>query len=44
MNDALLKMTSAMSDTAHLSPGEVERLVEQHALDLDYSMLDNRYK
>ena len=39
---ALLAMTHAMNDIAHLSPGEVERLVEQQALDLNLSMLDNR--
>lgn len=39
---ALLVMTHAMNDIAHLSPGEVERLVEQQALDLNLSMLENR--
>ena len=39
---ALLEMTHTMSDIAHLSPGEVERLIEQQAIDLDLSMLDNR--
>ena len=39
---ALLVMTHAMNDIAHLSPGEVERLVEQQALELNLSMLDNR--
>lgn len=39
---ALLQATQAMNDIAHLSPGEVERLVEQQALDLNLSMLDNR--
>ena len=41
---ALLVMTHAMNDIAHLSPGEVERLVEQQALDLNLSMLDNRFQ
>lgn len=40
---ALLQATQAMNDIAHLSPGEVERLIEQQALDLNLSMLDNRY-
>ena len=40
---ALLQATHAMNDIAHLSPGEVERLIEQQALDLNLSMLDNRY-
>ena len=39
---ALLQATQAMNDTAHLSPGDVERLIEQQALDLNLSMLDNR--
>lgn len=39
---ALQQETQAMNDIAHLSPGEVERLVEQQALDLNLSMLDNR--
>ncbi|KAL3136899.1 hypothetical protein ABBQ32_006507 [Trebouxia sp. C0010 RCD-2024] len=39
---ALLQATQAMNDIAHLSPGEVERLIEQQALDLNLSMLDNR--
>lgn len=39
---ALLQETQAMNDIAHLSPGEVERLVEQQALDLNLSMLENR--
>jgi len=43
IDSALLKMTHAMNDIAHLSPGEVERLIEQQALDLNLSMLDNRY-
>lgn len=36
-------MTHNMNDIAHMSPGEVERLVEQQALDLNLSMLENRY-
>ena len=44
VNEALLRMTTAMSDIAHLGPGEVERLIEQQALDLDNSLLENRYK
>lgn len=39
---ALLEMTHAMNDIAHLSPGEVERLIEQQAIELNLSMLDNR--
>lgn len=39
---ALLQATQAMNDIAHLSPGEVERLIEQQALDLNLSMLENR--
>ncbi len=39
---ALLVMTHAMNDIAHLSPGEVERLIEQQAIELNLSMLDNR--
>lgn len=39
---ALLQATQAMNDIAHLSPGDVERLIEQQALDLNLSMLDNR--
>ena len=31
-----------MNNIAHLSPGEVERLIEQQALDLNLNMLDNR--
>ena len=44
VNEALLSMTSVMSDIAHLGPGEIERLVEQQALDLDNSLLENRCK
>ena len=40
---ALLEATQAMNDIAHLTPGDVERLVEQQALDLNQSMLDNRW-
>lgn len=43
IDEALLQATQAMNDIAHLSPGEVERLIEQQALDLNLSMLDNRY-
>ena len=43
MNEALLRMTNAISDIAHLGPGEIERLIEQQALDLDNSLLENRY-
>jgi len=39
---ALLVMTHAMNDIAHLSPGEVERLIEHQAIELNLSMLDNR--
>lgn len=39
---ALLQATQAMNDIAYLSPGDVERLVEQQALDLNLSILDNR--
>jgi hypothetical protein len=39
---ALLVLTHAMNDIAHLSPGEVERLIEQQAIELNLSMLDNR--
>ena len=42
IDSALLQATHAMGDIAHLSPGEVERLIEQQALDLNLSMLDNR--
>ena len=42
IDQALLEMTHAMNGIAHLSPGEVERLVEQQAFDLNLSMLDNR--
>ena len=42
IDTALLAATQAMNDIAHLSPGEVERLIEQQALDLNLSMLENR--
>ena len=43
IDNAMLGLTHALNDIAHVSPGEVERLVEQRALDLNVDILENRY-
>ena len=42
MDSALLEVTHALHEVAHVSPGDVERLVEQQALDVNLDMLKNR--
>ena len=41
MGDVLLTLVRNMTDIAHISEGEVERLMEQEALELNCSMLAN---
>lgn len=43
MDAALLEATHALHDIAHVSPGDVERLVEQQALDVNLDLLRNRW-
>ena len=42
MDVALLELTHTLHDVAHMSPGDVERLVEQQALDVNLDLLKNR--
>ena len=42
MDAALLEVTHVLHDVAHMSPGDVERLVEQQALDVNLDLLRNR--